>query len=228
MNLAEVFMLQNWDKANMNTNDLSVALTVTKKCSVFPPTILPLADKLRKSRNKIAHTTSLDEHDNQTVFYNIKQVIQHADVVNYLQNPHEIQNIINDLENGDLFKFENELKEIVKNTNEVKKRLITLDTKLNMVHEDQSNTFRTIQRSVIATCMVALAAVLVSVKPDLQRTFKILHFKPPMEKTEEELKKTKKNGILLEADMGYGKSAVAAHIICAKEGDTEFNETVNE
>ncbi|WAR11840.1 hypothetical protein MAR_026020 [Mya arenaria] len=36
---------------------------------------------------------------------------------------------------------------------------------------------------------------------------------------DEELKNTNKNGILLEADMGYGKSAIAAHIPCAKAGD---------
>ncbi|WAR11855.1 hypothetical protein MAR_026035, partial [Mya arenaria] len=130
MNLVEVFMLQNWDKANMDASDLSVALTVWKKCSVFPATILPLADKLRKSRNKIAHTTSLDENDKQIVFYNIKQVIQHADVVYYFQNPLEIQNLITDLEKGDLFKFENELNDIVNNTHELEKRLLTVATKL--------------------------------------------------------------------------------------------------
>ncbi|WAR11732.1 hypothetical protein MAR_025912, partial [Mya arenaria] len=36
---------------------------------------------------------------------------------------------------------------------------------------------------------------------------------------DEQLNNTKKNGILLEADMGYGKSAIAAHITRAKDGD---------
>ncbi|WAR11848.1 hypothetical protein MAR_026028, partial [Mya arenaria] len=187
------------------------------------------------------------------------------------------------------FKYENELKEIMNNTNEVKKRLHTIDKKLNMVHEHQTNTFRTMQWIVIATCMVVLAAVLVGVNlPALQTIIKRSQFQPPMEKTasiviltiallymqpwlqmiftrpqikpngektgclqdysplfqtstifvdyfkhhgplvgrvwmfqllDEQLKNTKKNGILLEADMGYGKSAIAAHIICSKEGD---------
>ncbi|WAR11749.1 hypothetical protein MAR_025929, partial [Mya arenaria] len=237
MNLVEVFMLQNWDKANMNAGDLSVALTVWNKCSVFPATILPLADELRKSRNTVAHTTSIDENDKLTVFNDIMNVIHHADVVNYLQNPLEIQNIITDLENGDLFKFENELKEIMNNTNEMKERL------------------RTIQWIIIAVCIVILAIALLYMQPGLPMNFTGLHIKPSMEKTgclqeysplfptspllinyfkqhgplvgriwmfqllDEQLKNTTRHGILFEADMGYGKSAIAAHMTCAKEGD---------
>ncbi|XP_052817320.1 uncharacterized protein LOC128243531 isoform X2 [Mya arenaria] len=237
MNLVEVFMLQNWDKANLNANDLSVALTVWQKCLVFPATLRPLAKTLRKSRKKIAHTTSLDENHKQTVFNDIKQVIQHADVVNYLHNPVEIQNSITDLENGDLFEFENELREIMNNTNEAKERP------------------RTILWILIAVCIAILAIALMFMQQGLPMIFTIPQFKPSMEKTgclqeysplfptspllvdffkhhkplvvrvwmfqllDEHLKNTKKNGILFEADMGYGKSAIAAHITCAKEGD---------
>ncbi|WAR11854.1 hypothetical protein MAR_026034 [Mya arenaria] len=221
------------------------------KTSHEPTRILRLADNLRKSRNKLAHTTSLDNHDKQTV-------IQHADVVNFLHNPLEIQNIITDLENGDLFKFENDLNEIMNNTQEVKERLRTIDTKLNMVHADQTKAFRTISNitwGLIAAFIIGFVALLVSIKPDLHMIFGRPHIKQTMEKTgclreysalfptspllvdyfkhhgplvgrvwlfqllEEELNNTKKNGILLEADMGYGKSAIAAHITCAKEGD---------
>ncbi|WAR11747.1 hypothetical protein MAR_025927, partial [Mya arenaria] len=188
MNLVEVFMLQHWDKANMDARDLSVSITVWKKCSLFPARIFPFADNLRKSRNKLAHSASLeiDNNDKQTVFHNINQVIQQADMVNYLQNSLEIQNDMNDLENGDLFKFEDELYEI-----------------LNKTNQEYSPSFPT---------SLLLVDYFKHHGPLVGRIwlFKLL---------EEELKNTKKSGVLLEADMGYGKSAIAAHITCAKEGD---------
>ncbi|XP_052815370.1 uncharacterized protein LOC128242309 isoform X2 [Mya arenaria] len=171
MNLVEVYMWQNWGKADMNASDLSVALTVWRKCSVFPATILPLADKLKKSRNKIAHGKSLDENEKQTVFNNIKQVIQHADVVKCLQNPNEILKIITDLENGCLQEY-----------------------------------------SPLLPTSPLLVDYFKQHGPLVGRgwLFQLL---------DEHLNNTKKNGILLEAGMGYGKSAIAAHITCAKEGD---------
>ncbi|WAR11842.1 hypothetical protein MAR_026022, partial [Mya arenaria] len=261
MNLVEVFMLQHWDKANMDARDLSVSITVWKKCSLFPARIFPFADNLRKSRNKLAHSASLeiDNNDKQTVFHNINQVIQQADMVNYLQNSLEIQNDMNDLENGDLFKFEDELYEILNKTNQVDKKLHTMDSKLTEVHEAQTKTFRTIANIRLALLLfsvILVATIAEKLKePDISMASSRSPIKASGEKMgclqeyspsfptslllvdyfkhygplvgriwlfkllEEELKNTKKSGVLIEADMGYGKSAIAAHITCAKEGD---------
>ncbi|WAR11837.1 hypothetical protein MAR_026017, partial [Mya arenaria] len=218
MNLVEIFMLQYWDKANMNAGDLSVALTVWQKCSEFPPTLLPLADKLRTSRNKLAHTQSLDNNAKQNVFNDIKQVIRNAEVVKYLENPLEIQNSITDLENGDLFQFENKLDEILKRTEEENERITTIDSKLNIVREDQAKSF-----IILSEIKWIEYSPLVPTSSLLVKYFK--HHKPLVGREwmfqflDEQLKNTQKNGILLEADMGYGKSAIAAHIICANEDD---------
>ncbi|WAR11839.1 hypothetical protein MAR_026019, partial [Mya arenaria] len=258
MNLVEVFMLQNWDRADMNASDLSVSLNVWQRCSEFPDTLFDLAEKLRKSRNTLAHRSSLDENDKRAIFHNIRQVIHHADVAKDLQNPQEIQNNITDFESGDLFKFENSLDEILKKTEEENERIRTINTNLNMIREDQAKTFITLSEIkwfARAALIVVLAAALLLMKPYLQMFIRKLQFQPLMEKTgclqeysalvptspplldyfkqhkplvgrewmfqflDEQLKTTKKNGILLEADIGYGKSAIAAHITCANEGD---------
>ncbi|WAR11844.1 hypothetical protein MAR_026024, partial [Mya arenaria] len=220
MNLVEVFMLQHWDKANMNASDLSVALTVWKKCSVFPATILPLANKLKKSRNKIAHGKSLDENEKQTVFNNIKQVIQHADVVNCLQNPNEIQNRLTDLENGELFKSENELR--TRQSFCIAVCIVLLAIALFYMISLYF-TRPQIQSSMEKTGCLQEYSPLLPTSPLLVDYFKqhgpLVGRRWLFQLLDEQLNNTKKNGILLEADMGYGKSAIAAHITCAKDGD---------
>ena len=140
MNLVEVFMLQNWDQADINPNDLSVQLNVWKKCSGFPAGLLPFADQLRKSRNMLAHRSKIKNKDKQHVFKNIKQVLQHQDV-NHLIDAINIQILLADLENGHLFKYQDDIHQLLNSADQFRNTLQNIEKNLNAVQEGQRKTF---------------------------------------------------------------------------------------
>ncbi|XP_053381405.1 uncharacterized protein LOC128549123 [Mercenaria mercenaria] len=290
-NIAEVFILPGWNTNNINLKDLSTTLAVWKRCSVFQRHVVQAAEPLKKNRNQLVHeynaSMKITNAKKIEIFQNIRNLITHPDIQPLIPNHNDLIRMIGELEQGDLFKYEDDIMNALRNigmqNEDIQARLDRHALGLQEVHTKLDHLGRTIQhvffrQNVLTVAFLFCLTVVIfsglsyhlnSQKcellenldirrnehkfgfPEINYTLKstegclaenfssvdhgrvylfeyISHHNNFTGRTwlfkiiEDELlfKSGEHHGLILEAGMGYGKSAVMKQIICSSTNNT--------
>ncbi|XP_052808003.1 uncharacterized protein LOC128236910 [Mya arenaria] len=246
--IAEVFMIQDFDKTNPNLQDVTVSFNIWKRCIEFPRSLIPIADAVRKCRNKLCHNImDCDDNLKTKTFTTIKTLVRHNDFSQHIgiANIADLSEHIRDLENDQLTEYKHEIEEMLQ---EIKEKLTDVNKQFSIqwklfcsffvvyiacvFHQlhfyPHSNLIQGIltmnwMRNEIGECLPE------DIKGDFRNPLRLeTYLKRHKELvgrewlfnlTEHSLQNmnASKNGLVLEADMGYGKSAFVAHTVCAGE-----------
>ncbi|WAR08805.1 TANC2-like protein [Mya arenaria] len=193
-----------------------------------------------------------DENLKTEVFTNIKNLIHHNDVSPFIPDIGGLSGCIRDLENDQLNGYNLELEYIVNEQNEVKGRLTHVESQVRMLskhfylvvsvvcvftvlyfcsHNTLPPRILTMpwsRPSEIGECLTEEIygdfPNPLRLEPYLKRHNKLVGREWLFNLTENKIEtmNTSMRGLVLEADMGYGKSAFVAHTVCADEHSKGF------
>ncbi|XP_052810336.1 uncharacterized protein LOC128238448 isoform X1 [Mya arenaria] len=245
--IAEVFMIEHFMKTNLNLGDVTVSLNIWKRCSEFPRSLIPTADDVRSSRNQLCHDLfECDESLKTEVFTNIKNLIHQNDLyvpdigallgcIRDLENDQlngykqEVECIVNGLKhlNGRLTHVETQVSMLSKYFYAVM-FFICLVTVLTYCPRNTLSptlTMPWMRSSEIGVSDCVTENIYGDFSIPLKLEAYLKHHKQLFGRewlfdlidNSIQTMNSSTRGLVLEADMGYGKSAFVAHTVCADE-----------
>ncbi|WAR08753.1 hypothetical protein MAR_018711 [Mya arenaria] len=238
-------MIEHFMKTNLNLGDVAVSLNIWKRCSEFPRSLIPTADDVRSSRNQLCHDLfECDESLKTEVFTNIKNLIHQNDL--YVPDIGALLGCIRDLENDQLNGYKQEVECIVNGLKHLNGRLTHVETQVSMLSKyfyavmfficlvtvltycsrntlSPTLTMPWMRSSEIGDCVTENIYGDFSIPLKLEAYLK--HHKQLFGRewlfdlidNSIQTMNSSTRGLVLEADMGYGKSAFVAHTVCADE-----------
>jgi hypothetical protein len=162
--IAEVFILPEWRNININFKDMSTIFNVWNRCNQFQRPVVHLLEPLKESRNELVHNNvnmKLTNAKKKLIFQQIRDVINHPDIMQTLQNHAGVLQTLREIEKEKL--FENDLK---RSLNAIGMQTADIQRKLNafslIVAENnkiQNKVLKRMHVSMILSCTVTICIV---------------------------------------------------------------------